>query len=88
MQTYEIRNNWNKNQGGISDSECCKQTLPLKEHRESERKRSTLILECKELLLKHYGEWCIICGPHDTVKGGFVDFELSKLPGPNPGIWY
>ena len=32
---------------------------PLKEHRESgsitKRKRSTLILECKELLLKHCG---------------------------------
>ena len=31
---------------------------PLKEHRENgsitKRKRSTLILECKELLLKHY----------------------------------
>ena len=37
---------------------------PLKEHRESgsitKRKRSTLILECKELLLKHYGTCCII----------------------------
>ena len=37
---------------------------PLKEHRESgnitTRKRSTLILECKDLLLKHYGTWCII----------------------------
>ena len=37
---------------------------PLKEHRESgsitKRKRSTLILECKELLLNHYGTWCII----------------------------
>ena len=37
---------------------------PLKEHRESDgiskRKRSTLILECKELLLKHYGTWRII----------------------------
>ena len=37
---------------------------PLKEHRESDsirkRKRSTLILECKELLLKHYGTWWII----------------------------
>ena len=37
---------------------------PLKEHRESgsirERKRSILILECKELLLKHYGIWRII----------------------------
>ena len=36
----------------------------LKEHRENggitRRKRSTLILECKELLLKHYGTWCII----------------------------
>ena len=37
---------------------------PLKEHRESgsntKRKRSSLILECKELLLKRYGTWCII----------------------------
>ena len=37
---------------------------PLKEHKESDsiriRKRSTLILECTELLLKHYGTWCII----------------------------
>ena len=37
---------------------------PLKEHSESgsitKRKRSTLILECKELLLKHSGTWCII----------------------------
>ena len=37
---------------------------PLKEHRESgsltKRKRSTFILECKELLLKQYGMWCII----------------------------
>ena len=36
----------------------------LKEHRKSgnitKRKRLTLILECKELLLKHYGTWCII----------------------------
>ena len=36
----------------------------LKERRESgsitKRKRSTLILECKELLLKHYGTWYII----------------------------
>ena len=47
---------------------------PLTEHRESwsitKEKRSTLILECKELLLKHYGTWCIICRPPDTVKGG------------------
>ena len=37
---------------------------PLKDHRESgsitKKKRSTLILECKELLMKHYGKWCII----------------------------
>ena len=37
---------------------------PLKEHKESDRlikrKRSTLILDCKELLLKHYGTWRII----------------------------
>ena len=37
---------------------------PLKEHRESgsitKRKQSTLILECQELYLKHYGTWCII----------------------------
>ena len=37
---------------------------PLKEHRESgritKRKHSTLILEGKELLLKHCGTWCII----------------------------
>ena len=36
----------------------------LKVHRESGgiriRKRSTWIFECKELLLKHYGMWCII----------------------------
>ena len=37
---------------------------PLKEHIESgsitKRKRSTLILECKELLHMHYGTWCNI----------------------------
>ena len=37
---------------------------PLKKLRESgsitKMKWSTLILECKELLLKHYGTWCII----------------------------
>ena len=36
----------------------------LKEHRESgsitKRKRSTLFLECKKLLLKHYGTWYMI----------------------------
>ena len=37
---------------------------PKKEHRESgsiiKSKRFTLILGCKEVLLKHYGTWCII----------------------------
>ena len=36
---------------------------PLKVHKSdsiSKRKRSTLTLECKELLLKHNGTWCII----------------------------
>ena len=37
---------------------------PLKERRESgnitKRKWSTLTLECKELIMKHYGSWCII----------------------------
>ena len=63
----------------------------LKEHRESDsitkRKRSTLILECNELLLKHYVTWCIILRPPDTGKGGYWDFERSKVPGQNPGIW-
>ena len=66
---------------------------PLKEHKESgntcirKGKRSTLILDCKELLLKHYCTWCIIWRAHDTVKGGYWDFELSKVSGRNPGIW-
>ena len=58
---------------------------PMKEHRESgsitKRKRSTLILGCKELLLKHYGTWCIILRTPDTVRGGYCDFERSKVPG-------
>ena len=64
---------------------------PLKEDRESgsirKRKWSTLILECKELLLKHYGTWCIIWRPYDTVKGCYWDCELSKVPRPNHGNW-
>ena len=39
-------------------------SILLKEHRVNgsitKRKRSQMILECKELLLKHYGMWCII----------------------------
>ena len=30
-------------------------------------KRTTLILEWNELLLKHYGTWCIIWRPPDTL---------------------
>ena len=37
---------------------------PLKDHRETgsitKRKRSKFIFECKELLLKQYGTYCII----------------------------
>ena len=59
---------------------------PLKEHRENggiiKRKRSTLILSAG-----YCGTWCIIWRPHDTVKGGYWDFELSKVPGRNPRIW-
>ena len=64
---------------------------PLKKHRESggitKMKRSTLILEWNELLLKHYGTWCIIWRPPETLKSGYWDFERSKVPGRNPGIW-
>ena len=64
---------------------------PLKDLRESDsirkRKRSTLILECKELLLKLYDTLNIIWRSPDTVKGGYWDFEFSKVPGRNPGIW-
>ena len=56
MKQDEIARVLNVSQSNVS--------RPLKEHRESgiftKRKRSTLILECKELLLKHYGMWRII----------------------------
>ena len=56
MKQDDIARVLNVSQGVVS--------IPLKEHRESgsirTRKRSTLILECKKLLLKHYGTWCII----------------------------
>ena len=56
MKQDDIARVLNMSQGVVS--------RPLKEHRESgsitKRKRSTLILECKELLLKHYDTWCII----------------------------
>ena len=66
MCKIAIRNAGMK-QGGIARVLNVSQSVvskPLKEHRESgsitKRKRSTLILECKELLLKHYGTWYII----------------------------
>ena len=56
MKQDDIARVLNLSQGVVS--------RPLKEHRESgsitKRKRSTLTLECKELLLKHYNSWCII----------------------------
>ena len=56
MKQDDIARVLNVSQSGVS--------RPSKEHRENgsitKRKRSTLILECKELLLKHYGTWCII----------------------------
>ena len=56
MKLDDIARVLNVSQSGVS--------RPLKEHRESDsitkRKRSTLILECIELLQKHYGTWCII----------------------------
>ena len=56
MEQDDIARVLNKSQSVVS--------RPLKEHREigsiTKRKRSTLILEGKELLLKLYGTWCII----------------------------
>ena len=56
MKQYDIARVLNVSQSVVS--------RPLKEHRESgnitTRKLSTLILECKELLLKHFGTWRII----------------------------
>ena len=59
---------------------------PLTEQRESgsisKRKRSTLILECMELLLKHYGS-----DDHMIQLKVVTGTELTKVPGPIPGIW-
>ena len=55
----------------------------MKNYRQNGRakksKRSTLILECQELSLKHYGMWCIFLRPHAAVKGSKRDFEFSKV---------
>ena len=56
MKQYDIARVFNVSQSVVS--------RVLKEHRKSgsirKRKWSALILECKELLLKHYGAWFII----------------------------
>ena len=61
----------------------------LKKHRETgsveKNKRSTLILECKELLLERSGMLCIFVRPHAAVKGSKREFELSKVLGRNSG---
>ena len=51
-----------------------------------ESKRSTLILECKRLLLKRYGMWFVFLRPHAAVKASKQDFEFSKVPEQNSGI--
>ena len=62
----------------------------LKKHRETgsvkESKRSTLVLECKGLLLKRYGMWYVFLRPHAAVKSSKQDFEFSKVPEQNSGI--
>ena len=56
MKQYDIARVLNVPQSFVS--------RPFKKGRESgsitKRKLTTLILECKELLLKHNGTWCII----------------------------
>ena len=66
----------------------------LMKHRETgsvkESKWSTLILECKGLLLKRYGMgtcmWYVFLRPHAAVKSSKEDFEFSKVPEQNSGI--
>ena len=60
---------------------------PLKEHRESgsirKRKRSTLILEFKELLLKHFGTWCCeVLGPRVRFICHFLSFMSMNNDNP------
>ena len=54
----------------------------LKKHRETgsvkESKRSTLIIECKGLLLKRHGMLCIFLRPHVAVKCSKQNFEFSQ----------
>ena len=62
----------------------------LQKHRETgsvkESKRSTLILECKGLLLKRYGMWYVFLRPHAAVKSNKQELEISKVPETNSGI--
>ena len=59
----------------------------LKKHRETgsvkESKQSSLIIECKGLLLKRNGMWCNLLRPRAAVGGSIWDFEFSKVPGRN-----
>ena len=61
----------------------------LKKQRETgsveKNKRSTLILECKELLLERSDKLCIFVRPYAAVKGSKPDFKLSKVLGRNSG---
>ena len=71
MKQYYIARVLNVSQSVVS--------RPLKEHRESgsitKRKWSTLILQCKKLLLKHYATWCIIC--HHMIQLNVVTGTLN-----------
>ena len=63
---------------------------PLKEHRESSSitkwRQFTLILECKEFLLKHLVRGALSDDHLIQLKCGYWDFERSKVPGRNPGM--
>ena len=52
---------------------------PLKEHRVAVLQKGNGLHWF--LSARHYGTWCIIWRPPDTVKGGCWDFERSKVPG-------
>ena len=62
----------------------------FKKHKETcsvkERKRSTLIFECKGLLLKRYGMWFVFFRPRAATKGSKQDFLFSKVPEQSSGI--
>ena len=62
---------------------------PLKEHRVAALEKGNSL---HWFMSARTCYWSIlVCGAlsdeHDTDKGGYWDFELSKVSGPNPGIW-